>query len=595
MKPCKKNSMLIDIKYLRQNKRTGEPDCLYVIWKDLDTGAKYLQTVTEPKMDIYFEKPEFRNHNHNLNYQRLEKLDKKTVKYKDILFEIANEIGESGKAFVSNAIQTRNFNALRELQLYPYVFGSDIDIRGWYRVQWLQKLNNKRVKKLDKGFMDIEADSYGIPGFPSATQCPVNAVTVINARDNECYTFLLREGICKSGEAYEKQQEQIDYFEEHLDEFIEELHEDFDEEFGRLKYKIYMYDDERKMLCHLFQMINIIKLDIIGIWNISFDIPYLIERMRVLGLDPTEVMSHPDFKYKQCYFKEDTRNFNVKDKNDFFTLTSYTQFICQMELYAAERKGRQELRSSKLDAVASKELRSNKVKMGADENIKTLPYRNWWKFVKYNIKDVLLQHGIEKKCSDFDTLYVNAYENATPYESVYKQTVTLRNVQYLSFLEQGLITGNNINIFNKTVEKNIDDDEDEDDDVGYEGALVAEPLFYAYICELLYGRPTNNIIKYSIDMDMASFYPNSIIEMNIDPSCLIFKVIIKRDTFNNKDGVVKRVCHRNDDSEYLDEDDVAKELFDNFQTGNILSTGHKWLNLPSASECFDYLQRKIGD
>ena len=86
-----------------------------------------------------------------------------------------------------------------------------------------------------------------------------------------------------------------------------------------------------------------------------FDIPYLIERMKVLGLDPAQVMCHPDFPVKQCYFKKDNKNFNVKDKTDYFNLSSYTLFCDQMTIYAALRKGQQELRSNKLGFVAKKE------------------------------------------------------------------------------------------------------------------------------------------------------------------------------------------------------------------------------------------------
>ena len=74
------------------------------------------------------------------------------------------------------------------------------------------------------------------------------------------------------------------------------------------------------MLVHLFQLIHKLKLDFIGIWNISFDIPYIYDRLKVLGIDPADVMCHPDFPSKICYFKPDTRNHDIKNKNDSFEL-----------------------------------------------------------------------------------------------------------------------------------------------------------------------------------------------------------------------------------------------------------------------------------
>ena len=126
----------------------------------------------------------------------------------------------------------------------------------------------------------------------------------------------------------------------HTSEFNQKLHETYDDFYGSdLKYKQFFYTDEKKMLVHLFQLINQLKLDFIAVWNISFDIPYLIERLTRLGLDPKEVMCHPDFPAKVCYFKKDDRNFEIKNKNDTMVLSSYTNFIDQMELYAANRKG----------------------------------------------------------------------------------------------------------------------------------------------------------------------------------------------------------------------------------------------------------------
>ena len=67
----KKNSMLIDIQYVKANKANRTPDYLYIIWKDLTTGKKYLQCVPEPKMEIYFEKHEYRDHPYHLLLHKL--------------------------------------------------------------------------------------------------------------------------------------------------------------------------------------------------------------------------------------------------------------------------------------------------------------------------------------------------------------------------------------------------------------------------------------------------------------------------------------------------------------------------------------------
>ena len=599
----KEHAMLIDVQYIKQNKKENTPDYLYLIWKDMRTQEKHLEVIPEPPMDIYFEKPEIRNHTYNKNYEHIENLEKRTCKYKDIVFKIAEDAGEEGKRMLTNIFQTKNYSALKQMYLYPYVYGADYDITAYYRIQYLRKFDNDNPKKLRKGFMDIECDSFDVLGMADPKDCPINAISLIDDSDNTVYLFALvdrqppdpsllqrifKKKYKKHIEMYEHMHKEQHDIMEHPEKLINACPDMFDESFGVLDYKIYFYDDERKMLVHFWQLINKLKLDMIGIWNISFDIPYMMERLEVLGLNPTDVMCHPDFPVKQCWFKEDTRNYDIKNKSDFFFISSYTVFVDQMELYAAIRKGMSELRSYKLNVISELELKDSKLDYSDEADIKTLPYINFLKFLLYNMKDTLLQKGIESKTSDFDNMYVLSYQNATPYNKVFKQTVILRNVQYLSYLEQNLIPGENINVFNKDEEIK---DEDDEDDEGFDGALVADPKYIDYIGMKLYGRATNNIFAYAIDMDMGAFYPNTIIGMNIDASTLIFKVelpICQYDIFNGEipfNGITG--------DNFMAEDDAAKECIDNFQTKNYMSTGYKWLNMPSVSDIYEECKKRI--
>ena len=89
---------------------------------------------------------------------------------------------------------------------------------------------------------------------------------------------------------------------------------------------------------------------------------------------------------------------------------------------------------------------------------------------------------------------------------------------------------------------------------------------------------------------MSAFYPNTIYAHNIDPSTLFFKAIIAASQFKNRGGRVN--YHGITDVQLVPDnkdsfsDDVAKEVFDNFQTRNYLSIGHKWNNLPTVTEMF---------
>ena len=183
--------MLLDVQYVRANNQTKEPDYLYIIWKDLLTGEKKLTIVPEPAVDIQFEKPQLRTHSYVNRYEWLKNLDKRTVKYRNIIPEIAKEMGPNGTNYLKNIYETHDFSRLKDFQTYPYVFGSDFDIRSLYRIEWLNKLDNKSRKSITKGFFDIEADSFGKPGFANADDCPIDLVTIIDKNNMKSYTFAL--------------------------------------------------------------------------------------------------------------------------------------------------------------------------------------------------------------------------------------------------------------------------------------------------------------------------------------------------------------------------------------------------------------------
>lgn len=602
-KMTKDNAMLLDIQYVG-NSRENKNDYLYIIWKNLDTGTKEIQVVPNPSMEIYFVKPEFRNFSYNKTYELIEHLDKRVVQYKNIIFEIAKDSGEETLGYLTNCFKNHDRDGIKSMFLYNYVFGADFDIRVWWRHKWLTEMDNKRVKPLAKGFMDIEVDIMEMESSDTSSAyniCPIDLVTVIDDTTLQSYTFCLIGVDCidkdmtyMTEEEKEKEIRRREMYASRIQQQAEissdvgflkkTAHEMFDESYPGMEYNFYFYKDERKMLTHLFQLINKIKLDFIGIWNMPFDIPYIIDRMTFLGMNPTEVICPDDFPVKKCWFKRDVNNFDVKNRSDWFHCTSPTIFIDQMRNYAAIRKSGSELRSYALTYIAEKEIGDKKLDYSDDGNIKTLSYKNYLKYIMYNIKDVLLQVGIENRTNDMDSFYFTSYKNITPYENEYKQTLKLRNVQYKSFLEQGLVPGGNVNIFSF---------KSDSEETSFEGALVGDPTLNDSVGEMLYGKRTNNIFKYNIDMDMSRFYPSCISAANIEASTLIFKAIVDSSQYDVRGGDIPyhgitdfQINTKNNDTFT---GDVAKEIFDNFQTRNYISTGSKWLNLPSVTDLYKEL------
>lgn len=620
MKINSENPLLLNMQYVDGNKKENIPDYLYVLWKDMDTGKKHLEKVPEPKMDIYFEKPEFRDHDYVRNWQYLDRVNKYTCKYKDIKFAILNDWGQRGKDFWNNIMQTKDYKQIRRIDLYPYVFGHDFNVTTYYRNAWINTMKKPENIDIHTSFLDIEADSFDTVGFAKADVDPIDLVTVIDAKNMKSYTFALvgreyqmRDTSHLNEEAakhiaatdrvrkkwHEHRIKQEKALMDDIDGLKEELSAMFDESYGEIDYNFYFYKDEKQMLIHLFQLIHTISPDFLFIWNISFDVPYIIDRMKALGLNPEEIIPHPDFPVKKCWFKKDRMNFDIKNKSDYFHVTDKTVWYDQMILYAAKRKGGEELPSKKLTDIAREEIGDSKLDYGEVDEFKKFSYMNYRKYFIYNIKDVLLQLGIDRVTEDSRTLYVTSYENLTEYADVWKQTVVLRNVQYHSHIKNGFIPGANENgILASFVP--FDPKKKKKKEKGFEGAVVGEPLLINPFGVKMFGKRTSYLFKYSIDMDMSAFYPNTNDLFNIDPQALIFKVIVPADQWSVLGGDIPfkgitdvQVIEDNTDtwresfSKLVEDDkstwirDVSKEIFDNFQSRNYLSLGYKFLNLPS--------------
>lgn len=623
MKIDKENAMLLDVQYVREDRANKQPDYLYLIWKEIDSGKKHLEKIPNPPINVYFEKPEYRDHSYFKTEESLNKLDKKVVQYKNVIYAVAQEDGPEAQNFINQCFQNRNFRDLDRVKLSRYAFGHDYDIRTIYRNLWLDHFDNDKPKHIHKAFGDIEVDIMEASGEADPTKNPIDLVTVIDQDQKHSYTFILTGVQCPEKDTssmssieldadfqrhqmYAHRLKEQEYWRTHYDELIEECHKMFDESYPGFEFSAYWYDDELELITHVFQLIHQLSPDFMMFWNIAFDIPYLINRIKYLGGDPKEIICHPDFPNKECMFKHDNFHFQIKNKTHFFRVSDMTIYADQMVNYAAIRKGQAELRNNKLTYIAKKEIGDEKLNYAEDGTIKTLSYRNWLKYFLYNIKDVLLQYGIEDVTNDLETFYIYSYENITQYENVFKQTVKLRNFQYRDWLAQGLVPGVNVNAFingDGNIEEEEEDDDDEDPftesdgkpkkkgkDVGYEGALVGNPLLINYFGDTLYGKRTNNIFRFSIDMDMTAFYPSTVGAMNIYPTCLIFKMILPSAQYDVRGGTIPfngitdvQLVKENTDSFT---GDIAKEVMDNFITKNYLTFAHKWMNFPSVSDVY---------
>ena len=240
MKIDKENAMLLDVQYVREDRANKQPDYLYMIWKEIDSGKKHLEKIPNPPINVYFEKPEYRDHSYFKTEESLDKLDKKVVQYKNVIYAVAQEDGPEAQNFLNQCFQNRNFRDLDRVKLSRYAFGHDYDIRTIYRNMWLDHFDNDKPKHIHKAFGDIEVDIMEANGEPDPTRNPVDLVTVIDQDQKHSYTFILTGVTCPEKDTssmssieldadYQRHQmyahrlEEQEYWRNHYDELIEEM------------------------------------------------------------------------------------------------------------------------------------------------------------------------------------------------------------------------------------------------------------------------------------------------------------------------------------------------------------------------------------
>lgn len=495
--------MLCDVIYQRGTKATNWSDYINFVYKDLITKEKGLYTIKDPYMTIYEVPETLREFKVPRHYMEKEKLIPHTVKYKNIFKEIADMAGPEYKKYYQNCKTKRD---KQQLYKWAYCLGADIPIETYYRVLWEKELDNDMEKSIDCIYLDIEVNQKNWDGpIPRRGECPIDMVTITDGVTRTAHTFMLK---VPDNPLIQ------DVLDNRMKELHEDLHRRFDEVFPEFTYKLYAFDDESEMLVQMFRLINMLKRDVCYVWNMDFDIPYIIGRTQVLGLNPVDLFCHSDFPTSTLFYHEDDQNFDFDTKRNYFDCSSYTHYLDQPANYAGLRRSQSTLRSVSLNAIAIKEkVGEGKIKFDeTGSNFILFSYTDYFLYTIYNINDTLLQLGINEKCNDSYNLYNRCLHSYCNWKDGLKQTVSLRAFFYREFLvKHNLILGHNVNFDNKRQTYSEDDNRDDLDEIelyafreSFEGAINGDPELNGYNGIELFGKASKYLFGDSIDFDFSA-------------------------------------------------------------------------------------------
>ena len=305
------------------------------------------------------------------------------------------------------------------------------------------------------GVLDIEVDSTG--GYPNV-QDPkqkVTAIALCDAVNNKYWCFVLDEdGNVKEGEM-------------HGAEVTSYLHE----------------EDLLKAFLDRWRKLN---PTIATGWNIDgFDFPYLHARMvSVLGEELANKLSPIDI----CYWNKYKNKMTIAGVNALDYLLLYKKYSGKS------------LPNYRLDTVGKEELKIGKVDYeGSLDDLKRTDIN---KFIEYNLHDVVLVKKLNDTLQFIELAQSICHVCHTGYEEFSVSSKILEGALLTYLRRKKLVAPNK-----KLIEENDDKDDDLDDDVGFEGAYVKDPIpgRYEWICSA----------------DINSLYPSVIMSLNISPETKI--------------------------------------------------------------------------
>ena len=444
-------------------------------------------------------KEQYRTFKHYPNYIEKEKCDSYWVPYKTRFKDVGKILGVSAK----------------DAKYSNYVSQIDMDIEHFYLMMFYKEYGQFTDKHpLTKGYSDIETDSIAYPSFPPTGEAPINAISYFNEENDTMYTFVCIQDnvphLPSTDKRYERFEKLRERFKRQTEEFIndiegfkKECEREFEPSYGKIEYKIMIFETEIEMLIAYWDMIDLIQNDFCFFWNAPFDISNLVERCKAIEYDPTDIIPTKKFRGIRIPVWYEDKNPQAHKRKHIFDLYTKTVFMDQMVDYAGIRSGKGKLESVKLTRIAETEIKDEKLDYAEYGNIKMFPYYNFRMFIKYNIKDVLLQVGIDRKVKDSEYAYLLMYTTCIkPNELFVTTTFDGNDIRLFVDINFNVVMGQNRNKLYRVKRTKEEIKQAKKDK--FSGAFVMDPAHIRSTGFVLLGALNNLIHNHVIDEDIGS-------------------------------------------------------------------------------------------
>ena len=335
------------------------------------------------KRSFYIAKKGCRDYHQKKEWESIDRLEK----YESTQANLANAIG--------NALGRKSNKNLKYVCSSPYVYGADITstslIKHEYRQKWPDLNTGMTLAVLDYEADVLEGDAeVMISGSLTFKDKAILAVTKDFVSSFDEPEALIRKAFTEYLGQYEKER--------------------------NIKLEIVIVDTPALITTKLIDKAHEWQPDIIGIWNMPYDMNLMINTLKGAGIRPEDVFSDPKvpdeyrfFKWNEKTIKKDSAGGKSKNKHyaELWHTASHLAgfcFIDVMSLYCILRIAKGKKSSYKLDYILQEELGIEKLKFKEADGYVGL---DWHRFMQRNYKIEYLIYNI------FDCISVELLDEKT--------------------------------------------------------------------------------------------------------------------------------------------------------------------------------------
>lgn len=455
-----------------------------------------LNVIKNFQRPFWITKQHFQNHQQKKESEDINKLEKYNATQKNLPFAIKARLGQK---YITA-------KTMRDVSKSPYLYGTDIDSRAIIKKAYMDKYPNVTPYSLTT--LDIE------------TNIDTGEIIIISiATKDKIYVGIL-ESMLLSKIDVDKQLKFL------FDKYIPKT-----EVSSKIVPKFEVFKTEQELLENIFLNLHEWKTDFIAVWNIDFDVPYIIERCEDLGIDPKNLFSSPDipkelryFKYKQGQKLKVTESgvhkpINPEEQWHIVYTPSYSYWIDAMCSHRYVRVGGKSVPGGySLNNILDKELGSEykKLDFKDDPNIANLSGIDWHKYmiankpleyIIYNCWDTMSMLELDNKTKDLE-MSIGALIGISSFDIFNSGPKKIIDALHFFYIENNRVLG----VRDLTTR-------DDDNRLGLDGFIMILESSYKRDNRGQFIKEEPNAysnINYSLaDLDAVSSYPSDTLAANV--------------------------------------------------------------------------------